>query len=164
MGSTEKLLHKAITNIMGSPLITGRSRSRCASKTAEDPAYQTARRAGESRVLLFQKLHPIIEGSQTRFNTWKRKCLNDECFSTRLYGCFYQCDWMEIKIYKLEYVFLFLIPSTTVGTIHTGKLCHDATESRRQFPEVHRGRRPTKERGIKTQARIKTRKRTRSNA
>tara|TARA_Y100001956_G_scaffold75777_1_gene84105 strand:+ start:88 stop:297 length:210 start_codon:yes stop_codon:yes gene_type:complete len=62
---------------------------------------------------------------------------------------------MKIKIYKLAYVFLFLIPMTTIETIHTGKLCHDAMESRRQFPEVHRASGSITRRGIKIQARIK---------
>ena len=44
---------------------------------------------------------------------------------------------------------------TTIETIHTGKLCHDAMESRGQFPEAHRGSESITRGGIKIQARIK---------
>ena len=39
----------------------------------------------------------------------ERICMSDECFSKLLNGCLYQYDWTKIKIYKLAYVFLFLI-------------------------------------------------------
>ena len=38
---------------------------------------------------------------------------------------------------------------TIVETIHTGKLSHDAMESRGQLPEVHRDRESITRRGIK---------------
>ena len=153
MGSTEKPRGTMVQHYNEQKELTFNCEPRPSQKSLEDGEGSDATDCGENR------REPCSSAPEAPPDHWgladarqplnERICLSDECFSTRLNGCFYQYDRMKIKIYKLAYVFLFLIPLTTAETIHTGKLCHKAMESRGQLPKIRWGRRSTKEKGIK---------------
>ena len=153
MGSTEKSLGTMAQCYNKRKGLTFNCESRPKQKSLGDGGGSGATSCGENR------REPCSSAPEAPHGHWghadelqplnERICLSDECFSTRINGCFYQYDRMKIKIYKLAYVFLFLIPLTTAETIHTGKLCHKAMESRGQLPKIRWGRRSTKEKGIK---------------
>lgn len=111
--STKESFGSRLSDMRNKKGLTFNCESRPKQKSLEDGGGSGATNCGENR------REPSSSAPEAPPGHWgpadglqplnERICLSDECFSTILNGCFYQYDWMKIKIYKLAYVFLFLI-------------------------------------------------------